>query len=236
MMKVTSVLLLFLLVAYVGPQTPLAAQQAPPAPLPKALPDQKLPDAKPALSVPSVQDPAKMAESPSVPGAKPASAPLIGANYVIGPEDVVAIKVWEDPHFNGSVRVLPDGQISLPLAGQVVAAGLTPTQLEEAINKALENCCLQKAHASVQIEGVNSKKIYFDGDGITQGPMNLAVPLHLLEAISAKGGFRDFADKKHIQILRDGKLYKVVNYNDLIKGKKPEFNILLQPGDHIVVK
>jgi len=177
-----------------------------------------------------------MAEPKAAPDAKLPGAPPVGNNYVIGAEDELHLAVWEDVRFSGNLMVLPDGRISLPLYGGIMAAGLTPPQLEESINKALESCCLQAAHATVQLVGVHSKKIYFDGDGIKTGSMDLVVPLHLLEAISAEGGFRDFADKKHITILRDGKVLKVVNYNDLIKGKKPELNILLQTNDHIVVK
>jgi protein involved in polysaccharide export with SLBB domain len=85
------------------------------------------------------------------------------------------------------------------------------------------------------VTGVHSKHIYFDGDGVSTGAMDLTIPMHLLEAISARGGFKDFADKKHIKILRNGKLYKTVNYKDLISGKHPDANIMLEDKDHVIV-
>lgn len=233
---ILAVLLSLLVIACVTAPSPIAAQPAPPAAQVTTPQEQKPPVVQPALPVQVAADPVKMAEPKAAPDARPPGAPPVNNNYVIGAEDELSLKVWEDVRFSGNLLVLPDGRISLPFYGPIMAAGLTPPQLQDSINKALETCCLQASHATVQLVGVHSKKIYFDGDGIKTGSMDLAVPLHLLEAISAEGGFRDFADKKHITVLRDGKPLKVVNYNDLIRGKKPELNILLQPGDHIIVK
>ena len=176
--------------------------------------------------------PAAMADGPNK---KPAGAP-VGDTYVIGPEDVLAVRVWEDQRFNGTYNVLPDGNISIPLLGPVQAAGLTPVQLEESINQAALKF-LRSAHTAVQVESVRSKMIFFDGEGIAQpGQMPYMLPMHLFEAISARGGFKDFADKRHIQVRRDGKIIVTVNYNDLLKGKKPELDIVLKPNDHVIVK
>jgi protein involved in polysaccharide export with SLBB domain len=98
----------------------------------------------------------------------------------------------------------------------------------------------------VNVLAVHSKHVYFDGEGIgSPGSMDLVIPIHLLEAISARNGFKDFANKKKITILRDnkplmidhggGKKSKYINYKDTTSGKHPESNPLLLDGDHVIV-
>jgi polysaccharide biosynthesis/export protein len=168
-------------------------------------------------------------------GPNSSGAPRVDDSYVIGADDIVRVSVFEDNRFGGSLRVLPDGRISLPYGGEVAAAGLTRPQLQDAVNHALLLCCLKDPHAAVQIEAVRSKKIYFEGDGISAGFIEVPVPLKLVEAIATKGGLRDFADKRHVTIMRGGKVFKVVNYKDLLKGKNPELNVVLLAGDYIIV-
>jgi polysaccharide biosynthesis/export protein len=177
-----------------------------------------------------VPNPAVMAEGP---GAKRTGAP-VGDAYIIGPEDVLGVKIWEDPHMTGSYNVLSDGTISIPLLGLIRAAGLTPPELEESINHALLKY-FRVSHTAVQVDKVGSKKIYFDGEGIANGDFAYMLPLHLFEAISAKGGFKDFANKNHIKVWRDGKVIIDVSYSDLLKGKHPEKNIMLKDKDHVIV-
>ena len=206
---------------------PKPEEQAPPKPGQ----EQKPVSLSPVMPV-DAPNPAAMAEAP---GKKPGGAP-VGDAYIIGPEDVLSVKVWEDGRFSGNYNVLPDGTISIPLLGPIRAAGLTPVQLEDAIDQAALKY-LNAAHTAVQVEAVKSKMVYFDGEGIgSPGAMPYMLPMHLFEAISARGGFKDFADKKHIQVRRDGKIFETVSYNDLIKGKHPEKDILLKPNDHVIVK
>ena len=214
---------------------PAQEKTAPPKPQeqapPKPAQEQKPVSLSPVMPV-DAPNPAAMAEAP---GKKPGGAP-VGDAYIIGPEDVLSVKVWEDGRFSGNYNVLPDGTISIPLLGPIRAAGLTPVQLEDAINQAALKY-LNAAHTAVQVEAVKSKMVYFDGEGIgSPGAMPYMLPMHLFEAISARGGFKDFADKKHIQVRRDGKIIETVSYNDLIKGKHPEKDILLKPNDHVIVK
>jgi polysaccharide biosynthesis/export protein len=179
-----------------------------------------------------VADPAKMAEPA---GSKQATAP-VGEAFVLGAEDQIQVTMWDEPKFDGTYIIRPDGKIMVKLIGEVQAAGLTPLELQDAINKAAGNL-IRTPRSTVNVLQVHSKKIYFDGEGIaTPGSMDLVLPMHLLEGISSRGGFKDFADKKHIEILRDGKLLMQVNYKDLISGKHPEKNILLLDKDHVVVK
>jgi polysaccharide export outer membrane protein len=155
--------------------------------------------------------------------------------FVLGPEDQITIAMWDEPKFNGGYTIRPDGMIMVPLVGEIKAAGLTPLQLQDAVNKACSTL-LRTPRATVNVVGVHSKHVYFDGEGIgSPGSMDLVIPIHLLEAISARGGFKDFADKKHIRILRDGKLFMTIRYTDLVSGKHPEMNIELRDKDHVVV-
>jgi polysaccharide export outer membrane protein len=214
---------------------PAQEKTAPPKPQeqapPKPAQEQKPVSLSPVMPV-DAPNPAALGEAP---GKKQSGAP-VGDAYVIGPEDVLGVRVYENPSFNGNYNVLPDGTISIPLLGPIRAAGLTPLQLEDAINEAALKF-LNVAHTAVQVEAVKSKMIYFDGEGIASpGAMPYMLPMHLFEAISARGGFKDFADKKHIKVQRDGKIMMTVSYNDLINGKHPEKNILLKPTDHVIVK
>jgi polysaccharide export outer membrane protein len=203
-------------------QTATAPQTAPPVQA------QQPPSLSPAMPV---VDPATMA-APA--GAKPASAPVDGAAFVLGAEDQISISMWDEPKFDGSYTIRPDGMIMVRLIGEIKAAGLTPLELQEAINKAAGSL-IRTPRSTVNVVAVHSKHVYFDGEGIGAGAMDLTIPMHLLEGISARGGFKDFADKKHIRILRDGKLFMVINYKDLTSGKHPEKNILLLDKDHVVV-
>src|ERR1035438_2723405 len=178
------------------PAMPRPWQQAPPKPGQ----EQKPVSLFPVMPV-DAPNPAAMAEAP---GKKPGGAP-VGDTYIIGPEDVLSVKVWEDGRFSGNYNVLPDGTISIPLLGPIRAAGLTPVQLEDAIDQAALKY-LNAAHTAVQVEAVKSKLVYFDGEGIgSPGAMPYMLPMHLFEAISARGGFKDVADLKNIQVRRGGK-------------------------------
>ena len=205
---------------------PKPEEQAPPKPGQ----EQKPVSLSPVMPV-DAPNPATMAAAP---GQKPGGTP-VGDSYVIGPEDILGVKVWENPGLNGNYNVLPDGNISIPLLGVIRAAGLTPLQLEDAINQAALKF-QRMAHTAVQVESVRSKMIYFDGEGIAAGAVPYMLPMHLFEAISSRGGFKDFADKNHIKIRRDGQIIETVSYNDLVKGKHPEKDILLKPNDHVIVK
>ena len=225
---------MMLVAAMVAPVSALQTQQAPPA---KSAP----PSLSPAMPV-APADPAKLAEPA---GTKtPATAPVDVATYVLGAQDQSTVSMWNEPKFNGSYTIRPDGKISLELIGEVQATGLTPLQLQDAINKAASSL-LVNPRSTVNVTGVHSKHVYFDGEGIASpGPLDLVIPIHLLEGISARGGFKDFANKNKITILRDGKpLYierngkktQYFKYSDMISGKHPESNPLLQDNDHVIV-
>jgi polysaccharide export outer membrane protein len=187
----------------------------------------------PAMPVAPV-DPAKMAGPAS--GTPQRIVDVDVTTFVLGAEDQISVTMWEEPGLGGTFTIRPDGMFSLPLIGEIKAAGRTPVQLQEDINKAALTQ-LTTPRSTVNVIGVHSKHLYFDGGGIAQpGAMDLVTPIHLLEAISARGGTKEFADTKHIRILRDGKLLMIVNYKDLTSGKHPEKNILLLDNDHVIVR
>jgi len=168
--------------------------------------------------------------------AKPAFATEDPA-YVIGEQDVLNVNVWKEPEVSRTVPVRPDGKISLPLINDVQAAGLTPTQLGMAITEKLRKF-MAEPQVTVIVTAINSQRIYIVGEVNRAGAFPMLPNMTVLQALSSAGGFTQFADLKDIYVLRhqDGKQVKFpFNYKDVIKGKSPEQNIFLKPGDTIVV-
>ena len=153
--------------------------------------------------------------------------------FLLGAEDIIFVSVWRDPDFTRAHIVRPDGKITLPLVGEVQAAGITPVQLGKAITEKLSTI-MKEPKVDVSVTQVNSKRYYIQGEVNKAGAFPLIVPTTVLEALSNCGGFRDFANKKNIVILRKGQRLKF-NYNDVIKGKNMEQNIYLEPGDYIII-
>ena len=162
-----------------------------------------------------------------------AAAPVDPKTYQIGPEDVLAITVWREPDVSRLVQVRPDGKITLPLAGELTAGGHTPLQLQEQVTKKLSEFINQPV-VNVAVQSVQSKKYYLAGEVNRSGAFPLVVPTTVLEAINSAGGFREFANKGKIVILRGDQRLKF-NYNEVIKGKNLKQNIYLENGDHIIV-
>lgn len=186
-------------------------------------------ESKPAVPGTVETDPGKIAQP-----AKPPEAPADGS-YVIGAEDILVIQVWGDPRLSGEFLVRPDGRISLSLIGEVMAAGLSPSQLEKAVGDELkEKQILNNPQVAVQVKQINSKKYFLQGEVNKTGAFPLVVPTTVLEALVNAGGFRDFANEKKIEVIRGLQRFKF-NYKDVIKGKHTEQNILLKPGDIIIV-
>jgi polysaccharide export outer membrane protein len=166
--------------------------------------------------------------------ALPTAAPVDPKTYVIGPEDILAVRVWREPELSSAVQVRPDGKITLPLIGEMDAAGLTPEGLRNKVIEALQEYIV-KPDVIVSLQSVQSKKYYITGEVNRPGTFPLVVPVTVLEALTNSGGFREFANPKKITILRKGKILKF-NYNDVVKGKNMEQNVVIENGDYIVVK
>ncbi len=159
-------------------------------------------------------------------------------SFVIGNDDLLSINVWKEPDISRSIPVRSDGRISLPLVGEVQAAGRTPLQLEQEITSKLRNY-IEQPEVTVMVQQINSEKYNILGQVAKPGSYSLVRGATILDAIAAAGGFRDFAKQKGIYILRQktgsGESRIAFNYKDVIKGKNPEQNIKLEPRDTIVV-
>jgi len=155
-------------------------------------------------------------------------------HYIIGAEDVLSISVWREPNFTIPAEVVrPDGKITMPLIGEVQAAGLTPLQLTKSLTEKLTTY-INRPEVTIGVAQVRSRKYYIDGLVNKPGPYPLATPTRVLEALSEAGGFQEWANTRKIKILRGNQTFRF-NYKEAIKGKHPEQNIELENGDHIIV-
>lgn len=203
------------------------------------------PAEEPAPAAPAGKD--KAAQSPAETAAatvakvaaEQKAAPANGAGsqkrYVIGPLDVLYIKVWNQPQLSGPVDVRPDGMISMSLIGEVKADGLTAAQLKQTIQTRL-NDFLNNPEVDVQVAKVNSKRYFVYGGVGRPGEFPLVETTTIMDALSEVGGFKDFAKPNKITIQRGTQTFHF-NYKDFIKGKNMDknANIELQNGDRIFV-
>jgi polysaccharide export outer membrane protein len=159
-------------------------------------------------------------------------------SFVIGNDDHLAISVWKEPDLTRSIPVRSDGKISLPLVGEIQATGKTPLQLELEIANRLRSY-ITVPEVTVIVEQINSKKFNIMGMVGRPGSFPLTLSTTVVDAIAAAGGFRDFAKKKGVYILRqnpDGTQTRLnFNYNDFIKGKNLSQNVKIEPRDTIIV-
>jgi polysaccharide export outer membrane protein len=213
----------------------VAAQEAPPAAPPAPISADRVAAHEASNAPPPAPetDPIRLAK-PNALGEKIlGGAPIIDQAYVIGAEDVLAISVWHEAELTRQVVVRPDGKITLPLAGELTAAGLTLPQLNAAITEGLKKYIITP-EVNVSVQAVNSKKYYVQGEVLKPGPYPLVVPTTVMEGLANAGGFRDFANPKKITILRGTERIRF-NYKEVRAGKRLEQNILLQTGDQILV-
>jgi polysaccharide biosynthesis/export protein len=159
-------------------------------------------------------------------------------SFVIGNDDVLAINVWKEPDISRSIPVRSDGKISLPLVGEVQAAGRTPLKLEVEITSRLKNY-ISEPEVTVIVQQINSQKFNILGQVNRPGTYVIANSPTVLDAIALAGGFRDFAKQKSIYVLRqnaDGTQTRIpFNYKEVVKGQNPAQNIKVQPRDTIVI-
>jgi polysaccharide export outer membrane protein len=178
------------------------------------------------------------APSQSAPAMETASKPH-DDTFVIGNDDVLSINVWKEPDVSkASIPVRSDGRISLPLAGEIQAAGRTPLALEREIADKLKSY-ISEPEVTVMVQQINSQKYNILGQVNKPGAFPLTNSATVLDAIAVAGGFRDFAKKKSVYVLRqnpDGSQTRIpFNYKEVLKGENPAQNIKLQPRDTIVV-
>jgi polysaccharide biosynthesis/export protein len=192
--------------------------------------------AKPVL--PDSAEPAK-SEQPATPDTTPPRvADVHPESFVIGVEDVLNINVWKEQEISRAVPVRPDGMISLPLIGEIKAAGLTPIQLQDQITASLKKL-MADPQVTVIVAEVRSLTFNVVGHVMKPGYYPLARRMTVLDAIAMSGGFEPFAKQKKVYVLRtsaNGKQVRLpFNYKDVIKGKRSDQNIELQPRDTVVI-
>lgn len=181
----------------------------------------------------------KPTTQPAATDSVPKSAPGVRSeSYVIGAEDVIDVYVWKEPEMSKTVPVRPDGMISLPLVGEVKAAGNTPVQLQDILAESMKKY-VSDPQVTVVVEKVSSLSFNIVGEVNKPGYFPLTRRMTVLDAIALAGGFRDFAKTKKVYVLRtaaNGSQERLpFNYKEVIKGQNPQQNIELQPRDTIVV-
>jgi polysaccharide export outer membrane protein len=204
------------------------------AALPAAAQTSKDTDAK--GTEPSKSAPAATSASPSAPPAVP-TGPTLPADYVVGPEDVLSVVFWREREMSADVLVRPDGRISLPLLNDVEVAGLTPDQVRERVIEGAKKF-VEEPSATVVVKQINSRKVYITGNVERPGPFPLLRPTTILQLISLAGGLKEFAKSGDIVVVRvDGAQQATFpfNYDDVKNRKNLAQNILLKPGDTVIV-
>jgi len=158
-------------------------------------------------------------------------------NYVIGPSDELTINVWKEADLSKVIPVRPDGKISLPLLNDIQAAGQTPMQLASAITEKLSKF-VNNPQVTVIVTAINSQRVYVLGEVARAGAYPMLPDMTVLQAISSAGGLSQFAKQKDIYVLRmdNGHQQRFpFDYKQVIRGQKTDENIVLKPGDTVVV-
>jgi polysaccharide biosynthesis/export protein len=189
------------------------------------------------LAVPVLAQPVAAPRQPASGNAPAPSAVVVPTGYVIGPEDVLSVVFWKDKELSADVVVRPDGRISLPLLNDVQAAGLTPDELRSAVIKAATKF-IEDPNATVVVKEIHSRKVFISGTVGKPGSYNIFGEKTVAQLIAEAGGLVEYADAKNIVIHRveGGRTHRFrFNYKDFIKGKGLEQNIVLKPGDTVIV-
>jgi polysaccharide export outer membrane protein len=164
-------------------------------------------------------------------------ATFIPVGYLIGQEDVLSIVFWREKEMSADVVVRPDGKISLPLLNDIQAAGFTPEQLRAQIEKAASKY-IEDPNATVIVKAINSRKVHIIGNVGKPGTYTLAGEMTVLQLIALAGGLQEYADAKDIKIMRKQAAREHTlkfNYKDVVRGKNLQQNVLLLPGDTVIV-
>ena len=157
--------------------------------------------------------------------------------YRLTAGDKLLVTVWKDPDLSREILVAPDGGISFPLAGDLVASGKTVHDIAELITSRLASF-IDDPVVTVALQEVRGSRIYVIGKVNRPGVFVLDGSLDVMQALALAGGMTAFADGNGIRILRriDGRQIALrFAYNTVARGKDLEQNVLLQSGDTVVV-
>lgn len=167
-----------------------------------------------------------------------AAAQGVSDEYLIGAGDTVQVNVWKDPDLSVPTQVVrPDGKITVPLIKEVMVAGLNERQAEATIAAAMAKFVIDPM-VTVVVTLPTSKKIYLVGAVRKEGTLPYTYGMTIMQALSEAGGLNDYAKRTKIYVLRteNGREYRLeFNYKEVVRGERMEQNIVLQPGDTVVV-
>jgi polysaccharide biosynthesis/export protein len=166
-----------------------------------------------------------------------ASAAEAGGGYLIQPGDVLAVVVWKEEDLKQEVLVRPDGGISFPLAGDIDAAGHTVQEVKQTIVDRIKEF-IPDPVVTVLVQKTEGNAIYVLGKVMRSGAFVMQRPMDVTQALAMAGGLATFADENGISILRragGSQSALPFRYGDVQKGKSLDQNIMLQPGDVVVV-
>jgi polysaccharide export outer membrane protein len=168
--------------------------------------------------------------------AKPAAARAAtpASGYMIGLGDVLRINVWKEPDLTLDVTVRLDGMITVPLVGDVQAAGRVPSQLAGTLVTELQRF-IENPRVTVTVTQATSAKIYVVGQMVRPGEFPLSGRMTVLKALALAGGFKEFAKPDSIVIVREDQRVIPFNFKHVGEGKDMSQNVLLSAGDTIVV-
>lgn len=157
--------------------------------------------------------------------------------YLLGPEDVLKVAVWKDEHLTQETVVRPDGMITFPLIGDVVASGRTVDDVRNEIARRLVKF-IPNPNVTVTVLKVLSYRIYVLGRVNKPGEYQVGHHTDVLQALSMAGGLTPYAAENDIKVIRRNGVDEQVfpfRYGDAQKGKDLRQNILLQRGDLVMV-
>ena len=157
--------------------------------------------------------------------------------YHIGPGDIIEISVWKDPDLSRMLVVPPDGIIAFPLINSIDVTHLTVDELKNILKQKLSEF-IPDATVTVMLTEINSLKAYVIGKVQRSGEFPISLESNVMQILAQAGGLTPFASDGNIKILRQkgNKIIKIpFDYGEVEKGKNLEQNILLQPGDVVVV-
>lgn len=172
------------------------------------------------------------APSPAEAPQPPREAP---SDYVIGSDDVVGVLFWRDEAMSIDATVRPDGKITLPMLNDVQAAGFTPEQLRAQIAERAKEF-IDAPNVTVVVRQMNSRKVFITGEVTRPGSYVVNTPVTVLQLIALAGGVSEFAKTKEITVIRPGEVRPMLfNYDEVRRGRHFEQNIVLKPGDTVIV-
>ena len=161
----------------------------------------------------------------------------VDRSYVIGPGDILKISVWKEEGMELEVLVLPDGEITFPLAGQIKAGGMTTKALSEELVLKLKRY-IPNPSVTVSVLKSVSNKIYVIGKVNRPGEFTATGYMDVLQALTMAGGLTPYADSDEIKIIRrteKGNMMKLFDYDEVVSGERLDMNIILKAGDTVVV-